>query len=576
MTRKVSKLLALALALMFAFAAMAEVPAFEDIVFPEVLPGGIILDAEGLDYSYDDLSVHYDISIITENYGTPNVANEYDPIIYWLEQKFNVTIEYRSVDELNDIIPSLAASDDLPDLFMPPSNSRDFAFGLDDAGKLIDAREIYPYMPLTSKYVTQAMIANSTNPTTGNIPFVTSYGIQDGIWTNAIRKDWLDQFGMDYPTNVDELRDFAEAVKTEDPDGNGEDDTYLFGIWRTMYSWCQNAFGNSAPHVDEEGKLSHMYFNGVRYGFLELMKEFYEAGYLHPDWDVDISGAWNRQKTYTANDKLGALYYPVSTLLGEYCDAKGEYEGDVLKAWEVCVQYPFGDGEYLYPAAGAVGYRWLFPKANYEDEGKLLRVAHLLDTCRAGGENYFAVIQNSIDEVYEFYADAHEGVTKNPNYSQTMSYTPEGYFYITRTDATPDNADDNQYMLGNIYVESYDGQPIQALGLAVAWQLNDPDPNADRAAFNAKANEHTMNTASVSRYPNTDLMYTLSGEAAEANNAMGDWITASEIAFIKGEKELTEETYAAWAQEWLDRGGYAIVSQMAEGLGCELPAELVK
>ena len=142
MTRKVSKLLALALALMFAFAAMAEVPAFEDIVFPEVLPGGIILDAEGLDYSYDDLSVHYDISIITENYGTPNVANEYDPIIYWLEQKFNVTIEYRSVDELNDIIPSLAASDDLPDLFMPPSNSRDFAFGLDDAGKLIDAREI--------------------------------------------------------------------------------------------------------------------------------------------------------------------------------------------------------------------------------------------------------------------------------------------------------------------------------------------------------------------------------------------------------------------------------------------------
>ena len=67
------------------------------------------------------------------------------------------------------------------------------------------------------------------------------------------------------------------------------------------------------------------------------------------------------------------------------------------------------------------------------------------------------------------------------------------------------------------------------------------------------------------------LMY-----AAEANNAMGDWITAQEIAFIKGERELTEESYAEWAQEWLDRGGYEIVAQMAEGLGCELPDELIK
>ncbi len=569
MTRKI---LALVLALMMMSAvALADVPAFEDIVFPDSLPSGIVFADDTFDYSYDDMTTKYDVSIMTGNYGVPNVDNEYDAIVYWLNEKFNLNISYQSVDELGDVLPALAAADDLPDVFYPPSNSRDWAFQLDDAGKLIDATTIYPYMPLSCKYVTNAMLVNSTNPETGNIPFITGYGIQDGIWTDAVRKDWLDKFGMDYPKNVDDVRAYAEAIKTQDPDGNGVDDTYIFAIWSTMSNWCQNAYGNAAPHVDENGELSHMYFNGVRYGFLQLMKEFNEKGYLHPDWA--ISG-WNDQKILIANNEVGALYYPVSTLLGEYCQALGEYESPAIDAWEVCQVYPFGDGEYKYPAAGDPGYRWCFPVANYQEEGKLLRVAHMIDTMRAGGENFFPTIQNGTDELYQFYADAHDGVEKNPNLQITMSYTADGYFYISNKDLTPDNKEDNQYMLGNANVESYDGGPWQQFGLPVAWQLNDPDPTADHAAFNAKANEHIAHTAAVPRYANTDLMYTLSGDAAEANNAMGDWIKASEFAFINGTAELTEETYAEWAQEWLDRGGYEIVAQMAEGLGCELPDEL--
>ena len=569
MTRKI---LALALALMMVSAvALADVPAFEDIVFPDSLPSGIIFADDTFDYSYDDLTTKYDLSIMTENYGVANVDNEYDPVVYWLNEHFNLNISYSSVDELGDVLPALAASDDLPDVFVPPSNSRDWAFQLDDAGKLIDATTIYPYMPLSCKYVTNAMLANSTNSETGRIPFITGYGIQDGIWTNGIRKDWLDKFGMDYPKNVDDLRAFAEAVKTQDPDGNGIDDTYTFGIWRTMYSWCQNAFGNAAPHVDDNGELSHQYFNGVRYGFLQLMKEFNEKGYLHPDW---VTTDWNGQKILTANDQLACLYYPVSTLMGEYTQAKGDFESPTIDVWEVCEQYPFGDGEFKYPAAGSPGYRWCFPVYGYEEEGKLLRVAHMIETMRAGGEYFEDCIQGGTDRVYEFYADAHEGVTKNPNMVRSITYTDDGYFYLTATDLTPDNLDDNTMLLGNAGVEAYDMGAWQMFGLPVAWQLSDPDPDAQYANKNIKNNELVVATASVERYPNTDLMYTLTGDAAEANNAMGDWITASEIAFINGTAELTEETYAEWAQEWLDRGGYEIVAQMADGLGCTLPEAL--
>ncbi|MBQ8954587.1 MAG: extracellular solute-binding protein, partial [Clostridia bacterium] len=494
MTRKI---LALALALMMlSAAALADVPAYEDIVFPDVLPSGIVFPDDTFDYSYDDMTTKYDLSIIVENYGVPNSDNEYDPIAFWLNEKFNLNISYSAVDELGDVLPALAAADDLPDLFMPPSNSRDWAFQLDDAGKLIDATTIYPYMPLSQKYVTTAMLANSTNPETGRMPFITGYGIQDGVWTNAIRKDWLDKFGMDYPKNVDDVRAYAEAVKTQDPDGNGVDDTYIFGIWRTMYSWCENAYGNAAPHVDENGELSHMYFNGVRYGMLQLLKEFNDAGYLHPDWAITD---WNTQKVMTAQDKLGALYYPVGTLMGEYRQARGSQGEDDINVWEVCQQYPFGDGEILYPAAGNPGYRWCFPVYGYEEEGKLLRVAHMIDTMRAGGENFFQCIQNGTDDMYQFYADNHEGVTKNPNYIRDAYYTDDGYFCIYSKDLTPDDQNDNMSLLGNAFMESYDGGPWQQWGLPVAWQLSNADPEDPNYAAAVKSNEHAAHTASVSR-----------------------------------------------------------------------------
>ena len=158
MTRK---LLALVMALMLmSAAALADVPAFEDIVFPDSLPSGIIFADDTL-YDYDDLSTQDSVSIMTANYGTPNVDNEFDPVVYWLNQKLNLDITWESVNELDTALSTRAAADDLPELF--ESTTRDFAFALDEAGLLVDARNIYPYMPLSCQYATDSMIKWSTN-----------------------------------------------------------------------------------------------------------------------------------------------------------------------------------------------------------------------------------------------------------------------------------------------------------------------------------------------------------------------------------------------------------------------------
>lgn len=57
------------------------VPAFEDIEFPDAMPASPTQAEDGY-YDYDDMSVHYDLSFETYNYGA--TVPDDDPIKAWL------------------------------------------------------------------------------------------------------------------------------------------------------------------------------------------------------------------------------------------------------------------------------------------------------------------------------------------------------------------------------------------------------------------------------------------------------------------------------------------------------------
>lgn len=70
------------------------VPAFEDIEFPDAMPASPTQAEDGY-YDYDDMSVHYDLSFETYNYGA--TVPDDDPIKAWLEEKYNVTLSFETV-----------------------------------------------------------------------------------------------------------------------------------------------------------------------------------------------------------------------------------------------------------------------------------------------------------------------------------------------------------------------------------------------------------------------------------------------------------------------------------------------
>lgn len=139
----------------------------------------------------------------------------------------NVTLSFETVASADQetFLSTAFAGGDVPDLIT--LSSKEMGFTLGGQGLLVDAKDMYPYMPQTQKFVTKTLLQYSTMED-GTIPFVTKYAIQDGdIWNLAIRQDWLDNLGMEMPTTEEELLEYAKACTFNDPDGNGQDDTYF-------------------------------------------------------------------------------------------------------------------------------------------------------------------------------------------------------------------------------------------------------------------------------------------------------------------------------------------------------------
>lgn len=523
--------------------AGADVIAFEDIVFPEVMPANPTLAEEGY-YDYDDMSQHYELEFLTHNYGVDVPAN--DPIKAYLEEKFNVTLTFTTCLEtdLETVVSTRFASGDLPDLLRLPSQA--YGFTLGEQGLLVDASEMYPYMPQTSKFVTQTLLEWSTMDD-GSIPFITKYSVSDSdTWGMAVRQDWLDNMNMKMPETLEELKEYARACTFDDPDGNGKNDTWFMtgagaGANFQMFSDFAPWFGNQAEHV-EDGVLVSPMLDGTTKGLITFMKELYDMGVLAPDWFIID---WENAKSYSLGNRLGLVDYPVSALYKEYATAQN---GDFSTAanWTYLPKLPEGTKSN---SGGQPGYCWAIPKSAVEgDQGKLMRILHILDSMCYGGDSYFDAAQGGSNEVHEGYdADVRMYLEDGTNYC---------YVDLSHPGFT-------QYGTDNLALA-----PWQTFGYTLKWQMEycPEDADEDYKLYISKINEGTSALASYDRWPNDALLCTVPGDIAPS---LPEYVISQEYKFVVGERSMDE--WDDFVQEWLNQGGRDILAAKAEKLGCELP-----
>lgn len=142
------------------------------------------------------------------------------------------------------------------------------------------------------------------------------------------RLDWLNNLGLKEPTTLDEFYDMLYAFTYDDPDGNGQNDTYGFvlssytGPWDIMQLWfgAPNGWG-----IDENGDLIPAHMTDEYDEALKWFRQIYSEGLINPDfrdlptddWDVmlrtgvggcsaDVLDRFRRNQTYFEKEGIAA------------------------------------------------------------------------------------------------------------------------------------------------------------------------------------------------------------------------------------------------------------------------------
>lgn len=111
----------------------------------------------------------------------------------------------------------------------------------------------------------------------------------------VIRKDWLENVGMEMPETIDDFHAILKAFTEDDPDGNGEDDTYGMAIsmheepWNIMQTWfgAPNKWG-----FDDSGELIPDFTTDEYREALEWFNQIYDEGLINEDFAIMDPTQW--------------------------------------------------------------------------------------------------------------------------------------------------------------------------------------------------------------------------------------------------------------------------------------------
>lgn len=214
-----------------------------------------------------------------------------------LEEKYNVNIELVVLPGWTDgqsKINLLMAGDDTPNIMWWWGMDNDF-LQWKNAGKLVDVseymnkytniRDYYNKMdPLTLFYATE------DDGAVYRIPGDVSEPSCECLW---IRQDWLDNLKLEVPTTIEELEEVMRAFTEDDPDGNGQKDTYgLGGDGYDPRSFIPWIYSYDYTHynrwtVDADGNVGYGPAMPNTKNWLQDVSELYAKGYITPNITQD-------------------------------------------------------------------------------------------------------------------------------------------------------------------------------------------------------------------------------------------------------------------------------------------------
>lgn len=216
-----------------------------------------------------------------------------------IREELGINLEYVIIPPAGDgeaKVNAAAAANDLPDIFqITTSNNtdRDALYRFYELGLLAPVDDMFAKMPVrTANYYNNEILLDlvTFDGSVYGLPQPPIIPKREGF---VIRQDWLDALGLEAPTTPEELIEVATAFTTQDPDGNGQDDTYgigafiegpglgrrfdyLFGAYGVLDLWN---FIDASADTFELNVRDPQYYEAMK-----VMVALNDAGVIDPDW----------------------------------------------------------------------------------------------------------------------------------------------------------------------------------------------------------------------------------------------------------------------------------------------------
>ena len=235
-----------------------------------------------------------------------------------------IEIEAPPISSYNDRRNIILASGDLPDIIYVGDTGSSYAQWAAD-GLFMDLTDCLndEYMPNAFRVLTDLELNSVKVAALDDHIFSLPRVQTKPMDTILYRKDWLDNLGLEVPTTPAEFAAVMEAFTTQDPDGNGANDTYGFAINLPMaaaHRVVTSAFDMRPSEVpDENGEYQVMEAQEGYMDYLDWLRDMYAAGSVDPEFYL-ITNYEDRDQFHAG--KIGAIY--ANTVVEHYITEMSE------------------------------------------------------------------------------------------------------------------------------------------------------------------------------------------------------------------------------------------------------------
>lgn len=248
-------------------------------------------------------------------------------VLDYIRDHYNVdmVLDWQAeASEYNNKLSLNIASGNLPDIFFC-DNYRTF-LQLAENGLLADLTDIYDAnISDTIKAIDASFEGRNFEPVTIDgrimaVPGGNLDGNQNVLW---LRKDWMDNLGLEMPKTLDDIEAILTAFVYDDPDGNGVDDTIGLTVEATepiktgghQYG-LEPVFAafNAYPRYWMEDANGEVYYGSTGEGMKEalaLLQDWYSKGLIDREFATRI-GSGETSAVFMSGQS-GAFFGPISS-----------------------------------------------------------------------------------------------------------------------------------------------------------------------------------------------------------------------------------------------------------------------